>query len=46
MSERIDEIKELFKNKLNTDFKDFTVYFDSDYIILAEADKKLFYITA
>ena len=42
MSERIDEIKELFKKGLNTDFKDFTVYFDSDYIILAEADKKLY----
>lgn len=39
--ERINEKKELFQKELNSDFKNFTVYFDSDNIILAEADKKL-----
>ena len=40
--ERINEKKELFQKELNSDFKNFTVYFDSDNIILAEADKKLY----
>ena len=42
IQKELDKQKELFKKNLNTDFKDFTVYFDSDYIILAEADKKLY----